>query len=88
MPDTPELRAADTRLEDAIRGVLNARGLAMPNGVLGDYMVIAVQARFDDDGDTCTAVEAVFPTGPGRYRLLGMLEEIKYRLVYDAGSDA
>lgn len=70
MTDNP--KAAASRLEQAVRDALDARGLA--DGVLTEFVVVAAQSRFEDDGATSTGVY-YFTSGAVPYHhLLGLLD--------------
>lgn len=70
---TSEQKAAAERLEAAVREALEAQGLGV--GVLTEFVVVAAQARFEDDGCGSTGVYYL-TSGDGvpYYRLLGLLD--------------
>ncbi len=79
MTATPAQRAAEERAETAIRELLDAYDLC-GNGVLTDYLIIAVQQGFDADGDEETYVSPLLPRPMPLYRMLGMLEHASARV--------
>lgn len=57
MPRTPEQKAADEALTEAIEGVWRAYDPDDDDpGLLTDYLVIAVRRGFDAEGDSWTSV--------------------------------
>jgi hypothetical protein len=70
---TAEQRAADRALEEAIKGALEAHELS--RGALGDYIVLTVETRFDNDGRQTTSIARLTSDdGVPHYRLLGLLD--------------
>ena len=69
MGRTPEQRAADEALREAIWNVIKLmrpREDGEPSessGVLTKFIVLAVQVRFDDDGDPTDALNILFSDG-------------------------
>lgn len=69
MPRSPEQKAADERLRQAIWDVVKlmrpAEGQEPSEaaGVLTKYIVLAVQIRFDDDGDPTDSLNILFSDG-------------------------
>lgn len=77
MNDTPGAKAA---LEAAIRDELATFDAG--HGVLTDWLVIAAQQNFDEDGDPTTSVAVLLPTDSfPYYRILGLLDHatVRYR---------
>lgn len=67
-------------LEAAIRAKL--ADFDIGHGVLTDWLVIAAQQNFDDDGDPTTSVGVLLPTDSfPMYRILGLLDHatVRYR---------
>lgn len=50
MPRTPEQKAAGQQLTEAIQAYIASYGWG-GDGILGDYLVVCEQVRFDEDGD-------------------------------------
>jgi hypothetical protein len=75
--DQSETKAA---LEAAIQAEL--AGFDTGHGVLTDWIVIAAQQNFDDDGEPTTSVGVLLPTDSfPMYRILGLLDHatVRYR---------
>lgn len=75
-----EEQDATAVLEDAIRGRLAAFDTG--HGVLTDWLVIAAQQNFEDDGTPTTAVAVLLPSQSfPHYRILGLLDHatVRYR---------
>jgi hypothetical protein len=69
-----ELKAAYTKLEDAIREVSAREG---SEGVLTEWVLITCHHRYDDDGDGVTHYGMLLPDGGGQvphHRILGLLD--------------
>lgn len=80
MPRTPEQVAADDALTAAIEQALQAYGDDQAY-VLTEYVVVTSQQRFDEDGDSVTAVGIVFRDGDvPTHRSLGLCEYATTRL--------
>lgn len=64
---------ATTQLEDAIRAKLATYDTG--GGILTDWIVIAAQQGFDEDGDATTSVGLLLPNDSfPMYRILGLLD--------------
>lgn len=73
MARTPEQKAADEQLGAAIEAALAAHGLK--TGVTSDYIVVAAQQHFGDDGVQRTNIARLVPgDGVPHYRLMGLLD--------------
>lgn len=72
MARTAEQKAADERLEQAIKDALEAYDLA--TGALVDVLVLTAQTRFDEDGEQYTNVARLTLGGLPHYRILGLLD--------------
>jgi hypothetical protein len=72
MARTPEQKAADDRLEDAVKAAMDAYDLT--NGALVDVLVLTAQTRFDDEGEQYTTVGRLTLGGMPHYRILGLLD--------------
>lgn len=75
---TAEQRAADDRLEDAIRAHLEAYDTT--DGVLMEWVVLATQHIAENDGSSATAVSHWVPPGQPLHRSLGLLDYAATRL--------
>ncbi|MER6844797.1 DUF7213 family protein [Streptomyces platensis] len=74
MSDSPELKAAYQRLEEAIDEVTRLEGF---EGVLVEWVIVAAAQRYDDDGDGITQVGVLVPDGGGHvpyHRTMGLLD--------------
>lgn len=81
MPRTPEQVAADDALTAAIEQVINVYYDGEHPWVLTEYVVVTAQQRWDDDGDSITAVGSVFRDGDVPvHRALGLVEYVGARL--------
>lgn len=83
MAKSPELRAAEQKLRDAIQECLNVReaerGEEEP-GALTDYVVLLATTSFDDDGDRVTGLGTIIEQGAvGMHAVLGL---VQYGLSY------
>lgn len=88
MSEAARLKAADERLDEAIREALEARGYDV--GVVVDRFVGIALQHFDDDGDSVSSIaRIVLGEGIPHYRMLGMLDVLATRLrrEYVAGGD-
>lgn len=72
MGRTPEQKAADDRLEEAVKAAMDAYGLT--NGALVDVLVLTAQTRFDGDGEQYTTIGRLTLGGMPHYRILGLLD--------------
>lgn len=80
------IKAADERLDEAIRDALKARGFHV--GVVVDRFVGVALQHFDDDGDSVSSIVRVVPgEGIPHYRMLGMLDVLATRLRRDYMTD-
>lgn len=71
---TAELKEARGRLDQAIRDVIR---LEEWEGLVTDWVVIAANQYFDDDGRSMTAVGQLLPDGGDSvpdYRVIGLLD--------------
>lgn len=76
---TPEQEIAEQQAETAVKALIGAYGM-QDRGVLTDYVIIAVQQGWDDDGDEVTCVSPLLPRPLPTYRLLGVLEHALVRI--------
>ncbi|MEU4570847.1 hypothetical protein [Micromonospora sp. NPDC023956] len=84
---TPEQIAADDALTAAIEQALAAYGDGVPS-VLSEYVVITAQHRFDDDGDSLTAIGCFSrDSDVPLHRMLGLVEYASTRLRKRAAED-
>ncbi len=72
MARTPEQKAADERLEQAVKDALEAYDLN--TGALVDVLVLTAQTRFDEEGEQYTNVARLTLGGMPHYRILGLLD--------------
>lgn len=87
MPRTPEQVTADLALTAAIEQALAAYGDEQAY-VLTEYVVVTSQQRFDDDGDSVTAVGLVYRDGDvPTHRALGLCEYAATRLRHYISQD-
>lgn len=83
---TDEVKAADERLDEAIRGALAARGYDV--GVIVDSFVCVAMQHFNDDGTSVSTIARVVPGEEiPHYRMLGMLDVLATRLRRDYMTD-
>jgi hypothetical protein len=71
---SPELKEAYTALDETIREVIRLEGW---EGLVTDWVVVAANQYFDDDGRSMTDVGHVLPDGGNsipHYRILGLLD--------------
>lgn len=87
MSRTPEQVQADDALTLAIERVIEAYGFDGPY-VLTEYVLITSQQRFDNDGDSVTAVGVVYRDGSvPLHRALGLVEYAAARFRKDITDD-
>ena len=72
MTRTPDQKAADNALEEAVKRALEAYDLN--RGALVDVLVLSAQTRFDEDGGQYTTVARLTLGGMPHYRILGLLD--------------
>lgn len=73
MARTPEQKAVDDALTEAIEAALHAHDAK--TGVTSDYIVLVAQQNFDADGESTTSIaRLVRDDGIPHYRLLGLLD--------------
>lgn len=63
MSFTPEQKAANEKLEEAIQGVVGAYNLIPGGAVVTDYMVVGESIGFHENEDTSTGVFLAFRGG-------------------------
>ncbi len=82
MTRTAEQREADDDLTRAVERVIGLYDNDGEHWVTTDYMVIAAQRRYDDDGDPLTAVAIAYRDGDVPiHHALGLVEYARARLV-------
>ncbi|MGY0065235.1 hypothetical protein ACWY4P_53945 (plasmid) [Streptomyces sp. LZ34] len=84
---SPELKAAYRRLEDAVSEVGRLEGF---DGVLTEWIVITSLQRYDADGDGLTQIGTLVPDGTGQvpyHRLMGLLDYTLTRMRADISRD-
>jgi hypothetical protein len=82
----PQTKAADERLDEAIRDALEARGYDV--GVIVDRFACVALQHYDDDGDLISSIARVVPGEEiPHYRMLGMLDVLATRLRRDYMTD-
>lgn len=86
MPSTPEQKAAEEQAEAAVQALIAAYGM-QDHGVLTDFVIVAVQQGWDDDGDEVTCVSPLLPRALPMYRLVGILEHALVRIRADIVRD-
>lgn len=86
MSEAARLKAADERLDEAIREALAARGYDV--GVVVDRFVAVAIQHYDDDGTPISSIARVVPGEEiPHYRMLGMLDVLATRLRRDYMTD-
>lgn len=81
-----DIKAADERLDEAIREALVARGFDV--GVIVDRFVCVALQHYDDDGAVVSSIARVVPGEEiPHYRMLGMLDVLATRLRRDYMTD-
>lgn len=81
MPRTPEETAADDALTAAIEQVIAVYYPSHDRYVLSEYVVVTCQQRFDDNGDSITAIGTMFRDGDvPPHRALGLIDYAHTRL--------
>lgn len=84
--DAARLKAADERLDDAIRDALAARGYDI--GVIVDRFACVAIQHYGDDGTPISSIARVVPGEEiPHYRMLGMLDVLATRLRRDYMTD-
>lgn len=74
MPQTPEQKAANNALTDAINACVEAYGFRDGTMVNTNYMVIVEQTGFDDDGDMSSGIVRLSKDGDMPWTsILGLL---------------
>lgn len=71
---SPELKEAYATLDAAVREVIRLEGW---EGLVTDWVVVAANQYFDDDGRSMTDVGHILPDGGNsipHYRILGLLD--------------
>lgn len=82
----PQTKAADERLDEAIRDALEARGFDV--GVIVDRFVCVALQHYDNDGDLISSIARIVPGEEiPHYRMLGMLDVLATRLRRDYMTD-
>jgi hypothetical protein len=80
------MKAADERLDAAIRDALEARGFDV--GVVVDRFVCVALQHFDDEGVSVSSIARVVPGEEiPHYRMLGMLDVLATTLRADYMTD-
>jgi hypothetical protein len=78
---TPEQKAADSLLDEAIKGVIKAYELTDEQSVLTEYVIAGEGLRYDEEGDSICDFFLAFREGQCRLpTALGLLEMGKYEL--------
>ena len=73
-PKTPEAKAGQEALTEAIQKIIQAYGWE-DCGVLGDYIIITAQIKFNDDGDPVTEYNLLFRDGASQPHIaIGLLQ--------------
>lgn len=72
----PEVRQAYVDLENAIKGVLEVRGI---EGLLIEHFTIVAVQEVDDEGDFLTGVKMLLPQGGGLpyHRVMGLVDYVQ-----------
>lgn len=63
MPLTPEQKAANDRLHEAVVDMIGTVGNGMEDGLVTDWVIVAAQEKFDDEGDRVTSYNMVYRDG-------------------------
>lgn len=87
MPRTPEQVAADEQLTRAIEAVQSVYGMTEEAWVMSEYVVVAAGHRYDDEGESVTAISTLYRDGDVPvHRALGLLTYASTQLrTYIAG---
>lgn len=82
---TPEQRTADDALTSAVEQAMTAEGWT--DGLLTDYVVLAVRHCYDDDGGSTTQHVSLYRDGSmPSYRALGLVHATRLQLESDLAS--
>lgn len=85
--DDDQLKAADERLDEAIREALDARGYSHLGVVVDRFVAVAIQ-HYEDDGTSVSSIARIVPGEEiSHYRMLGMLDVLATRLRRDYMTD-
>lgn len=72
---TPEQRAAESQLDEAIRASMEAHGFLGPDeGVVTDWLVVVAQEGFDDEGNVKSGYTTLYSRGSmANHKAIGLL---------------
>jgi len=81
MSRTPEQKAADEALTAAIEAAARLHFEEGQGWVMSEYVTVAAHHRFDEEGESYTAVSLIYRDGDVPYhRALGLLEYAAARM--------